>query len=118
MNTITGLLYSSATLVATGNSGWLPLPNTSQNTGVLEAGYSIVPADLAGDETMDVVLETAVTAAGLGAVTSATFTQIDSGNTPETKAVAVPTGGFYKLTWTLAGTTKSMSFDMYYVMRV
>jgi hypothetical protein len=93
----------------------------------------LVPADLATDETLDLDLNVGWTAAGIGDLKLHDFTQVTSTNAAE--ALILPGGDsetvtfvevgtnagshgavippYWKLAWTLGGTTKSMSFVLY-----
>lgn len=139
MAVYSGILYDAGTLTGTGNTGttYLPFPlgtswaaGDGRNAQPMKSIFlRYVPLNLATDETLDLVLAVAWTAAGAGTVDLHTFTQTTSTNavqnvlipgsessgilTVATKAVAcVPP--YFKLSWTLAGTTKSMTFTIYY----
>lgn len=130
-----GTIYApSAALTANGNSGFFALPIIGAlGGGVKRAILKLVPADLATDETLDLDLNIAWDADGNGDVKVHDFTQVDSNNTEE--LLFLPGGDsagllfkelgtnagvlgslippYWKLAWTLAGTTKSMTFTLY-----
>lgn len=123
-----GTLYASGTLTANGNSGIVRVPSGSEaptGSGFSKALLRFVPAGLATDETLDVVMAVAWDHEGLSVVTPFhTFTQVTNTNAVET--VLLPDGEssgllstfglippWWKFTWTLGGTTKSMSFTVY-----
>lgn len=117
-----GTLYNSGAITANGDSGWLPWPTLG---GILAGLIRIVPANLATDETLDLVLSVAWDVNGLGSFTLHTFAQITNTNVAASvvfpgnesgalavaeKSAVIPLPPYFKLTWTLAGTTKSMDF--------
>jgi hypothetical protein len=110
------LVYSSGTITATGNSGWLRLPTLSRQTGIEKGHMRIVPANLATDETLDVTVDFGYSSAGVGSETILTFTQITSTNVAETKQISNAVPSWYRINWTIAGTTPSMDFSMYATM--
>ena len=124
-----GLVYQAGTLTGNGNSGWLKLPLLAVENAIVR----LVPADLATDETLDLDLNVAWDSSGSGDVKIHDFTQVDSNNTAEnvilpgedsvgilwkelgTNAgiLGAPMPPYWKLTWTLGGSTKSMTFALY-----
>lgn len=125
-------IYDAGTITANGNSGWIQLPPPF-DAGVSRAFIRLVPANLATDETLDIVFATAFDIGGSGSVDTHTFTQITATNaaanlvlpggesvglyTVATKNVA-PLPPFWKFTWTVGGTTKSMTFVVYAVLEL
>jgi len=125
----TGALYTSATLTGNGNSGWFGVPHANIFGGMRRAILRLVPADLATDEELGLDLNVAWDSAGSGDVKVHDFTQVTATNVAETlvlpggESVGNLTVGadllpslippWWKLTWTLVGTTKSMSFILY-----
>ena len=130
----TGALYTSGTLVASGNSGWFSVPIAVSFGGMRQAILRLVPANLATDETMDLDLNIGWDITGSGDVKVHDFTQVNSTNAAETlilpggESVGNLTVGadllpsiippFWKLTWTLAGTTKSMNFTLWAIIGI
>ena len=147
----TGTIYTSATLGANGNSGWLDLRDIAGftsgvvtptagtayqvlGTRVPSGGFDrallrMVPEALAGDETLDLDLNIGWDAAGAGDLKIHDFTQVTNTNVVETLIVPGedseaatftatsylpgPILPFWKLAWTVGGTTKAMNFTLY-----
>lgn len=123
--TFSGTLYSSGTITTSSNSGWLKWPPGEVTAGFLR----LVPSGLATDETLDLDLNVAFDDDGGGDIKIHDFTQVTSTNVAENlvlpggestalltvanESVGTPLPQFYKLTWTVAGTTPSMSFILY-----
>ncbi len=116
-----GLLFSSGTITADGNSGWFKLPGTgeavSEKQGFMEAQYTIVPSGLTTNETVDVTIEFGYDDAGVGGSLGATFAQITSTNAEEAVQVATPKPPYARILWDVGGTTPSMAFSIYHVGR-
>jgi len=129
-NSFSGALYTSGTLTANGNSGWVAFPIG----GITSALLHLVPANLAGDETMAIVLALGFDDAGNGEITTVhTFTTVTSTEAVETvvlpggdsgallaianESVGTPLPSHFRLTWTLVGTTKSMDFVLYAALK-
>lgn len=120
-----GTLLDAGTLTANGDSGWVAWPVYP----VTAAFLRYEPAGLATDETLDLVLTAAFDDDGNGDFTVHTFTQTTSSNAAQNlvlpggesgallavanESSGTPLPAYYKLTWTLGGTTKSMTFVMY-----
>jgi hypothetical protein len=137
MGSFSGKLYTSATLTANGNSGWLDMRDRVSSAATAMVFSSALlrmdPSNLATDETLDLTLSVAFRPDGTGEVLLHTFTQVDLNNTEEN--VAIPGGEstgllspnagtdshvlvpsippYWKLAWTVGGTTKSMMFTLY-----
>lgn len=94
-----GKIYASGTLTANDNSGWILLPIFDADAlgAISHAFVRMVPADLATDETLDVVMAMAYDSDGNGTVNIHTFTQVDSNNTAEN--VVMPGEDSAKLLW-------------------
>ena len=136
MSVWSATLYTSATLTVNGNSGYLPWPAPAFDPGIprlfqpSRAFLRMEPANLATDETMAVTLALAFNSDGDGSFDAHVFTTVTSTNVAEnlilpgedsagilfvatTEAATAPIPAFWKLTWVLVGTTKSMNFVMY-----
>ena len=138
MGSWSGLIYSSGTIEADSDSGWLNLENILGHAGAAGLGKSpafprvvvrLVPSDLASDETLDLDLNIGWDVDGAGDLKIHDFTQVTSSNAAET--VIIPgedseaamfaatsylpglVTNWWKFTWTLGGTTKSMAFSVY-----
>ena len=131
-----GSIYASATLTGNGNSGWIDMEGVigrhesyRTHPAFKQATLKLVPANLATDETLDLDLNVAWDGSGSGDTKLHDFTQVDSNNTEEflvlpggdsadvlvvatdlTAAVLPP---WWKFTWVLGGSTKSMNFTVY-----
>ena len=120
-------VYTSATLTGNGNSGILAFA-TQVNalfSTVIHYGMSfvLVGANITTDETIDLTMDFYTEATGVGgSLGTITFNQLTAGSltdlelwpgdiTAFTKDTPVPP--YFKLTWVLAGTTKSMDFTLY-----
>ena len=137
MGSFTGLIYSSGTITASGNSGWLDLESIlgigtaggTSRIAIDRATLRIVPSGLSTDETLAVEMNLAWDSAGAGDVKIHDFTSITNTNGQETvilpgddseallvvatELVQAPLPAFWKFTHTLAGTTKSMAYSIY-----
>jgi len=138
MNTWSGLIFSSGTITADGDSGWLDLADILGYAGAAGLGKApafkravvrCVPAGHAGDETNALDLNVAWDVDGDGDLKIHDFTGIDANNTAETVIIpgedsvaAMFTATSYlpglipnwwKFTWDLGGTTPSVSFAVY-----
>src|SRR5574340_1189884 len=138
MRTWTGILYASGTITITGDSGWLDLwaqmgqPSIYPSGCFKRASLYLRPADLAGDETLDIDLNMAWTSSGGGDLKLHDFTQITNTNVAQflilpggesANALVVATDlvdslltPYWKFSHTLAGTTKSMQYTVYATM--
>ncbi len=120
-------LYSSGTVVATGDTGIIAVPSFGMpNVAIFPLCFFAVGADMTTDETNDITIEWHTNAAGTGgAIGTTTFTQLTAG-VPSNKEgwpgdvtlfnaakEMVPLPPYHKITHTLAGTTKSMSYILY-----
>ncbi len=126
-----GAIYTSATLTGNGNSGWFAAMPTGAEAGgtpfIPVAGMlTIVGSAITGDETMDLDLNWAYTAAGLGDCKVCDITQLTAAVLTVSivlpvglsvaayaQAFQYPMGPYWKFTWTLAGAAKSMGFTAY-----
>lgn len=110
-----GQLFSSGTVVAAGDSGWLQFVNGPRGfQGYDRASFTLVPANLTTNETLDVDVEFAYAVAGTGNYIGVSFAQVTSTNATESLAEAGPMPLFYRITWAVAGTSPSMDFVVYY----
>jgi hypothetical protein len=129
------ILYQSATnLAATGNSGIIASTAGTGSTVAILGNACLFPLilqcvgnGLATDETNTLTIDWYTDSAGTaGAIGTTTFAQMTAGAPIPAAEVwpgdvsiynaardMVPLFPFMKLTWTLAGTTKSMGFTVY-----
>jgi hypothetical protein len=130
---VSTVLYSSGTITSNSNSGYTRWPHDFSPSRAL---LRLVPANLATDETLDLSLDLAFTSDGDGTFDAHTFTQVDSNNTPENVivpgedsdaelfvvvgtnggALSAPLPPFWRLVWSVGGSTPSMDFTVYAVM--
>lgn len=112
----TGGLFSSGTVTANGDSGWKKVPtNHKRNAGWDTARCTLVPANLAGSETLDVTVDFGYTLAGAGFETRFVFAQVTSTNDAETQVVTNKLPGFFRVNWVVGGAGPSMDFVFYCV---
>jgi hypothetical protein len=122
------VFYTSAiNLSATGNTGVIatPLIPASGAPAVFPIGLVAIGNNMATDETNTLTIDWYLEAAGAIAIGTTTFTQLTASVLTVVEAwpgdVAafnagrdlVPLFPYCKITWTLAGTTKSMGFVLY-----
>ena len=119
--------YSSGTIVATGNTGIIATPHVSNGgLGVFPYAFLAVGSSMATDETNDIVIDWYTNSAGTGgAIGTTTFNQLTAGSPNDLEVwpgdVTAFNAGrdlvalfpYHKITYTLAGTSKSMSFILY-----
>jgi hypothetical protein len=122
-------VYASATLTGNGNSGVQSLASPLSNGIFFPSWFELEGQNITTDETLALVMDfypsstyQALTAAqSLGTITFTTLTasllgvkESWLGDITATGFVgAVPMPPVFLLTWTLAGTTKSMNFILY-----
>lgn len=120
-------VYSSATLTANGNSGILAFADQVNALFATHCHYGwvfvAVGAGIATDETLDLTMDFFMDTAGTGgAVGTITFDQLLVGSTTDLEVwpgdisaftIDTPVPPYFRLNWTLGGTTKSMRFDLY-----
>lgn len=126
----TGTFYSSGTIVATGNTGIIATPLvTDGGLAILPLYFVAVGSDMATDETNDITIDWFPDAAGTTGLGTTTFNQLTAGSPKDFEVWPgdvsifnagrdfVPLFPYCKITHTLAGTTKSMSYviSCYYV---
>jgi len=125
LGSFSGTLYASGTITANEVGVWAEWPQYPVTAGLLR----MEPADLAGDETLAVVLSVAFNAAGDGEVILHTFTTVTSTNAAENlilpggdsgtilavanESVGTPWPEYWKIDSTLVGTVKSMQYTIY-----
>jgi len=121
----TGTFYQSATVVATGDTGIIATPL------VVDGGLAILPlyflaigTNMLTDETNIVTIDWYPDAAGTTGLGTTTFNQLTAGALTDFEVWPgdvtifnagrdfVPLFPYCKITWTLAGTTKSMAFSI------
>lgn len=133
------LIYQSGTITSNGNSGVIDIedalgfPSPTKQMCVSTAWLNLVPANLASDETLDLDLNVSWLEDGTGDIKVHDFTQVTSTNASEqlilpgddsegvmysvlgsnAGVVPAPIPPYWKLTWTLGGTAKSMDFSLY-----
>lgn len=119
--------YSSGTVVATGNTGIIATPLvTSGDVAIFPLFLTAVGAAMTTDETNDLTIDWYADAAGNGGIIgTTTFNQLTAGSLTDLEVWPgdvtaynagrdlVPLMPFHKITHTLAGTTKSMSYIIY-----
>lgn len=119
--------YTSATLTGNGNSTILAFADQVNPVFSSHAHYGmsfvIVGANITTDETLDLVLDFYTNAAGTGgSVGTITFNQLTAGSLNDLEAwpgditaftIDTPVPPYFKATWTLGGTTKSMNFTLF-----
>lgn len=118
--------YASATLTGNGDSGILafadqvnPLFSSHTHYGM---AFVITGASITTDETLDLTLDFYTDPNGVGgSLGTITFNQLTAGSLNDLEAwpgdisaftIDTPVPPYFKATWTLGGTTKSMSFTM------
>jgi len=118
--------YSSGTVVATGNTGVMATPlYDAYDVAQFPLAFGVIGADMLTDETNDVTIDWYLDSAGVLTVGTTTFAQMTAATTKQVETwpgdvtfwnVArdlVPLPPYCKITHTLAGTTKSMSYIIY-----
>ncbi len=131
MSSFNGQVYSSGTITSNDDSGWFDVSPYLGETGVAmdKATILLVPANLATDETLNLDLNIAWTLAGGGDTKVHDFTEVTATNAvemvilPGGESTNLLTAGtdlmgaalppFWKFTWALVGTTKSMDFAIF-----
>lgn len=125
--------YSSGTVTTTGNTGVIAVPTLagSQISAIFPIAFHVKGASQATDETNDVTIDWYLDAAGEFSVGTTTFVQMTASDMlppvepwpgdvtlwnitgAGTMHPRVPLPPYHKITHTLAGTTKSMSYIIY-----
>ena len=126
-NVFNTILFSSGTVVATGDTGIIATPFVSNGgSAVFPLFFVAVGASMLTDETNDITIDWYGDAAGNGgAIGTTTFNQLTAGSLTDLEAWPgdvtaynagrdlVPLFPYHKITHTLGGTTKSMSYIIY-----
>ena len=122
-----GVLFSSGTITATGDGAWTKWPGLSDKL-YSKGLFKLVPSDLATDETLDVTIQTAFDENGSGAQNLQVFTQVTNTNAAQqaglggVSAISVYSGAnhpglvlpvYFRVRYTVGGSTPSMSFIIY-----
>lgn len=120
-------LYQSVTLTGDGNSGGTPIPTPATMTGtaIFPVIFGLIGTGLATDETLALTvsfyLSTTAVEGGVGTLTFDTMTAATprdleiwpgDANAWGANRDFVPLPPYMILSWVLAGTTKSMSFEL------
>lgn len=126
--TFNDVYYSSGTVVATGNTGIVASTSliSLPGTAIFPTLFIAVGASMTTDETNDITIDWYGDSAGNGgAIGTTTFNQLTAGSLTDLEAWPgdftaynaardlVPLPPYHKITHTLAGTTKSMSYIIY-----
>lgn len=119
--------YASGTVVATGSTAVTASPGvTSGSDAVFPLAFVAIGADMLTDETNDLTIDWYFDASGTVQIGTTTFDQLTAGSLIDVEAWPgdvtaynagrdmVPLFPYYKITHTLGGTTKSMSYTIYY----
>jgi hypothetical protein len=120
--------YSSGTVVLTGDTGVIASPVSSAVGVIYPICFAVAGADMLTDETNDVTMDWYIDSAGVHTIGTTTFAQMTAGamipavepwpgditlwNLTGVGAMKnfIPLPPYVKITHTLAGTTKSMSY--------